>query len=125
MTSKGFAGFAWRCALPVPVLIVVMELTEERDKVLEFVMTLGVWPLELELVMKLGGRYLELELVMKLGVRCLELVGLAISAGMWSLELEPGERLLSLLDVMSPRLLFNVIDSVAVVRDARLLPATI
>ena len=44
MTSKGLAGFPWRRALPVPVLIVVTVL---RD-------------MELELVVMLGARCLEL-----------------------------------------------------------------
>lgn len=75
--------------------------------------------------MKLGGRYLELELVMKLGVRCLGLVGLLMPLGTRSLELELKERLLSLLGVMSLRLFPNVMDSVAVLRDVRLLPQTL
>ena len=37
MTSKGLAGFPWRRALPVPVLIVVMEVTVLRDMELELV----------------------------------------------------------------------------------------
>jgi hypothetical protein len=47
MTSKGLTGFPWRRALPVPVLIVVMEVTVLRD-------------MELELVVMLGARCLEL-----------------------------------------------------------------
>jgi hypothetical protein len=91
--------------------------------VLELVMTLGARPL-LELVMKLGARYLELELVAKLGVRRLEL-GVVITLGMRSFELELKERLLSLLGCMSSRLLLGVMDSVAALRGARLLPATL
>jgi hypothetical protein len=83
MTSNGFAGFPWRSALPVPVpvLIVVMEVTVLRD--------------------------IELELVVMLGARCLELV--------------TDERLLRRLVVLLPRLLPSVIDSMAVLTDARLL----
>jgi hypothetical protein len=40
ITNRGLAGFAWRCAFPVPVLIVVMEETVLREAELELVMTL-------------------------------------------------------------------------------------
>jgi hypothetical protein len=108
----------------VPVLIVVMELTEDRDRVLALVMMLGARPLELELVKKLGGLYLELEVVVKLGVRCFELE-LVITLGIRSLELELKERLLKLIGVISSRLLPSVIDRVAELREARLLLATL
>ena len=98
------------------MLIVVTELTELRDMVLELVMTLGARPL-LELVMKLGARYLELKVVVKLGTRCLE-PELVTILGMRSFELELKEWLLSLLRVMSSRLLLSVVDSVAALREA-------
>src|SRR5437667_10190427 len=46
MTSKGLVGFSWRCALPMPVLMVVIDVTVLRDIELELVVTLGARHLE-------------------------------------------------------------------------------
>jgi hypothetical protein len=56
MTSIGLAGFVWTCALPVPVLTVVIVETLVREVVLDAVMVLGVM-----LTGRLGTFHLEVD----------------------------------------------------------------
>ena len=46
ITSNGLAGFSWRRAFPVPVLMLVTEVMVLRDTELELVMMLGARLLE-------------------------------------------------------------------------------